>query len=121
MSDLQKLSPFKYFVLTNFPFIEADFDALTNYELMCEVTKYINQIADRQNETIDAFNNLETDFTQLETSMATYRTMIDYKIAQFQAWFDLGTQAVSSGNCRLPSLSFSFLCSGFIPQRALTK
>ena len=88
MSDLQKLSPFKYFVLTNFPFIEADFDALTNYELMCEVTKYINEIADRQNETIDAFNDLETDFTQLQSAWSAYQAVIDYKIAQFQNWFD---------------------------------
>ena len=118
MSDLQKLSPFKYFVLTNFPFIEADFDALTNYELMCEVTKYINQISDRQNEVIDAFNNLETDFTQLETSMATYRTMIDYKIAQFQEWFD-NLDVQDEINTKLDQMaqdgSLSDLVSPFIP------
>lgn len=118
MSDLQKLSPFKYFVLTNFPFIEADFDALTNYELMCEVTKYINQISDRQNEVIDAFNDLETDFTQLETSMATYRTMIDYKIAQFQAWFD-NLDVQDEINTKLDQMaqdgSLSDLVEPFIP------
>ena len=27
------LTPFKWFILENFPFIEASFDALTNYQL----------------------------------------------------------------------------------------
>ena len=31
---MKKLPPFKFFMLQNFPFIEYDFDALTNYELM---------------------------------------------------------------------------------------
>lgn len=52
MSDFNKierdninvLSPFKLCVLQNFPFIEADFDAITNYQLMCKMTEYMNNI-----------------------------------------------------------------------------
>lgn len=43
------LSPFKWFVLENFPFIEADFDAITNYQLYCKLVEYVNKVADDVN------------------------------------------------------------------------
>ena len=62
----KNLSPFKWFVLENFPFIEADFDALTEWQLYCKIGKEINKIIDSQNivgeqaETLtNAFNNLK--------------------------------------------------------------
>ena len=52
--------------LTNFPFIEDDFDAITNYELLCKVVEYLNNLAANdnvQNENIlalaNAFNSLK--------------------------------------------------------------
>ena len=42
--DYNNLSPFKWFVLENFPFIEANFDALTNWQLFCKLGKEINNI-----------------------------------------------------------------------------
>ena len=36
--------------LTNFPYIEQDFDALTDYELLCLVVKYLNDVIANQNE-----------------------------------------------------------------------
>lgn len=65
MKELKKLTPFKYFALTNFPYIEADFDALTNYELYSKICEYINNIASSQNDVIDDFNELYD--TWLET------------------------------------------------------
>lgn len=60
-----RLTPFKRCVLQNFPFIEADFDALTNYGLLCKVVEYLNKVIDSQNEVqgvteeiVTAFNNL---------------------------------------------------------------
>ena len=43
------LSPFKLFVLQNFPFIEEDFDSLTNYEIMCKMVEYMNSISKNVN------------------------------------------------------------------------
>ena len=64
--DYKNLSPFKWFVLENFPFIEADFDALTEWQLFSKIGKEINKIIDSQNivgeqaETLtNAFNNLK--------------------------------------------------------------
>lgn len=60
-----RLTPFKRCVLQNFPFIEEDFDALTNYGLLCKVVAYLNKVIDSQNEVqgvteeiVTAFNNL---------------------------------------------------------------
>lgn len=64
--DFKKLSPFKGWVLENFPFIEADFDAITEYQLYCKIVEYLNKVIynqklleDSDNELVDAFNNLK--------------------------------------------------------------
>lgn len=63
--EFKKLTPFKLCALQNFPFIDADFDALTNYELMCKIVEYLNNVIDAQNKVdskieyiINWFNNL---------------------------------------------------------------
>lgn len=60
-----RLTPFKRCVLQNFPFIEEDFDALTNYGLLCKIVEYLNNVINSQNEVqgvteeiVTAFNNL---------------------------------------------------------------
>ena len=45
----KNLTPFKWFVLENFPFIEADFDALTEWQLFCKLGKEINKIINSTN------------------------------------------------------------------------
>ena len=47
--EYKKLTPFKWFVLENFPFIEADFDALTNWQIFCKLGKEINKVIDKMN------------------------------------------------------------------------
>ena len=63
---MNKLSPFKWFVLQNFPFIEADFDALTNYELMCKVVEYLNKTIDKTNELGEQVEILTNWFNNLD-------------------------------------------------------
>lgn len=64
--DYKKLSPFKWFVLENFPFIEADFDAITDWQLFCKLGEEINKVIEKVNlcgeqveELTNAFNNLQ--------------------------------------------------------------
>ena len=68
----EKLTPFKGWVLENFPFIEADFDAITNYELICKITEYLNQISSSQNElvteTTNAINYINNYFDNLDVT-----------------------------------------------------
>ena len=47
--EYKNLTPFKWFVLENFPFIEADFDALTDWQLFCKLGKEINKIINSTN------------------------------------------------------------------------
>lgn len=54
---------FRRFVLQNFPFIEQDFDALTDYELICKVVEYLNRVITSQNELIAEVGRFETDIT----------------------------------------------------------
>lgn len=60
-----KLTPFKWFILENFPFIEADFDALTNYELFCKIGKEMNKIIEATNlsgEQVEALTEFINNF-----------------------------------------------------------
>jgi lysophospholipase L1-like esterase len=60
-----KLTPFKWFILENFPFIEADFDALTNYELFCKIGKEMNKIIEATNlsgEQVEALTEFVNNF-----------------------------------------------------------
>ena len=85
MSELKKLTPFKYFTLTNFPYIEADFDALTNYELFCKIVEYINSISSSQNDVIDAFNEFADGITE---EWNTYSHDLTEEWNEYKAYVD---------------------------------
>ena len=63
---MKKLEPFKFFCLQNFPFIEEDFDALTNYELMCKIIEYLNKNIEKTNELGIQVQNLVNWFNNLD-------------------------------------------------------
>lgn len=63
---MKKLEPFKFFCLQNFPFIEEDFDALTNYELMCKIVEYVNKNIEKTNELGTEVQNLINWFNNLD-------------------------------------------------------
>ncbi len=65
-----KLTPFKMQVLQSFPFIDADFDAITNYELLCKVVEYLNI-------TVNNVNLLESDFKVLYDYVHDYFDNLD--------------------------------------------
>jgi len=65
-----KLTPFKMQVLQSFPFIDEDFDAITNYELLCKVVEYLNK-------TVDNVNLLESDFKILYDYVHDYFDNLD--------------------------------------------
>jgi len=53
-----KLTPFKMQILQSFPFIDEDFDAITNYELLCKVVEYLNTTVNNVNLLNDSFTAL---------------------------------------------------------------
>ena len=70
MNQITKIPKFRRCVLQNFPFIEQDFDALTDYGLLCKVVEYLNK-------TIDSQNSLTEDFVTLTTLFNTLKEYVD--------------------------------------------
>lgn len=52
--------------LTNFPYIEEDFDALTNYELLSKVVEYLNKVITNENEQNQSILELYNSFNDLK-------------------------------------------------------
>lgn len=64
--NFKNLTPFKWFVLENFPFIEADFDALTEWQLFCKIGKEINKIINSENTLGMQMENVTNAFIDLQ-------------------------------------------------------
>ena len=77
MKPYSCLSPFKLFCATNFPFIEANFDSLTNYELLCYITKYLNTVIANQNAVEENVTSLYNAFVELENYVNNYFDNLD--------------------------------------------
>ena len=63
--------------LTNFPFIEEDFDALTNYELLCKVVEYLNKVIANENKLNEDVQTLANAFNQLKNYVDDYFDNLD--------------------------------------------
>ena len=48
--DYKPYGPFKLWTIENFPFIEADFDAITNYQLYSKIVEYMKNLCYNQTE-----------------------------------------------------------------------
>lgn len=75
--DYKKIYPFKWFVLQNFPFIEADFDAITNWQLFCKLGEEINKIINSTNLTGEQVENLTNAFIELQNYVNNYFENLD--------------------------------------------
>lgn len=75
--DYKKLTPFKWFVLQNFPFIEADFDAITNYQLFCKVVEYLNKTIESMNTTGEVVEEFTQKFIDLQNFVNDYFNNLD--------------------------------------------
>ena len=67
-----KIPKFRRFVLQNFPFIEQDFDALTDYGLICKVVEYLNKVIEQSNETSEQVELLTNAFNELKDYVDKY-------------------------------------------------
>ena len=75
--NINKLTPFKFFCLTNFPFIEEDFDALTSYGLLCKIVEYLNNVIDTTNAIGTKTEELTNAFNELKDYVDNYFTNLD--------------------------------------------
>lgn len=75
--EYKNLTPFKWFVLENFPFIEADFDALTEWQLFCKLGKEINKIINSENTLGTQMENVTNAFIELQNYVNNYFDNLD--------------------------------------------
>ena len=71
------LPPFKWFVLENFPYIEDDFDALTNWQLFCKLGKEMNKIVEKCNLTGQQVEYLTNAYNALKAYVDNYFENLD--------------------------------------------
>ena len=83
--DYKNLSKFKFFTLTNFPFIEADFDAITNYELMCKIVEYLNNVIENEQNVSYNVQQLYNAFMELQNAI---NAEIAEQNARIEQYFD---------------------------------
>lgn len=96
--------------LTEFPFIDATFDANTYYELLCKVVEQLNKTITEVNKISDIVNNIDINFdainakidiinseiTQLKTDMSNLSTTINNQVdAKLQAQYNQVVQLMS--------------------------
>ena len=62
----KKLTPFRWCMLQSFPFIEATFDAIDNYVLLCKIVEYVNKNIDKTNELGIKVEELNNWFNNLD-------------------------------------------------------
>ena len=75
--EYKNLTPFKWFVLENFPFIEADFDALTEWQLFEKLGKEVNKIINSQNTVGTQMENVTNAFIELQNYVNNYFNNLD--------------------------------------------
>ena len=75
--EYKNLTPFKWFVLENFPFIEADFDALTNWQLFCKLGKEMNKIINSENTLGTQVESVTNAFIDLQNFVNNYFYNLD--------------------------------------------
>lgn len=74
-------SPFYTFAIQNFPFIEKDFDALTDYQLMCKIFKYL----DNEIKKVDAkYSGIYTIVEKIESDFITFKNEVEKTITDFK-------------------------------------
>lgn len=76
-TKMNNLTPFKLCVLQNFPFIEVDFDAVTNYQLLCKVVEYLNNVIDNNNKQNSNITQVEQNFINLYNYVKNYFDNLD--------------------------------------------
>lgn len=75
--DYKNMTPFKWFVLENFPFIENDFDAINNYHLFSKVVEYLNNTINNMNLTGEQMENVTNAMTELQNYVNNYFENLD--------------------------------------------
>lgn len=86
-NEYKNLTPFKMWLVnqinkwecSNFPFLESDFDKLTNYAMMMKLMKAMNKVISNENKVEEDMTNLFNAFTELQNYVNTYFDTVDFQ------------------------------------------
>ena len=76
-----KIPFFRRCIIEQFPFIAEDFDAVTDYQLLCKVVQYLNMCIKNLNEQNTAVNELIDLFNELSEYVDNYLDNLDIQEA----------------------------------------
>ncbi len=77
MSEYHKIPLLNICSLNNFPFIEADFDAVTYYQLLCKIVESVNSTITLTNNLLDEYNEMEEEYNRLIALVNELQTRLD--------------------------------------------
>lgn len=75
--EYKNITPFKLFVIEQFPFIEANFDAITEWQLFQEIGGKLNEIINNMDNVTDNTINLYNSYIKLENYVNDYFDNLD--------------------------------------------
>ena len=87
-------SPFYTFAIQNFPFLEKDFDALNDYQMMAQIFKYlddeIKKVDEKYGGLFDTVDKIEKDFVIFKNEVnQTIETFKEEVLTDVQAQMDV--------------------------------
>ena len=77
MSEYKKIPLLNICSLNNFPFIEADFDAVTYYQLLCKIVDSVNSTIELTNNLLDEYEEMEDEYNRLIALVNELQTRLD--------------------------------------------
>jgi chromosome segregation ATPase len=86
---MKNLKPFKWFCMQNFPFIEADFDAVTYYQLLCKIVESVNSTIELTNNLLDEYEEMEDEYNRLIALVNELQTRLDTIQEELTEYIDL--------------------------------
>jgi DNA repair exonuclease SbcCD ATPase subunit len=89
MSNYQKIPLLNICSLNNFPFIEADFDAVTYYQLLCKIVESVNSTIELTNNLLDEYEEMEDEYNRLIALVNELQTRLDRIQEELTEYIDL--------------------------------
>lgn len=89
MSDYHKIPLLNICSLNNFPFIEADFDAVTYYQLLCKIVESVNSTIELTNNLLDEYEEMEDEYNELIALVNELQTRLDTIQEELTEYIDL--------------------------------
>lgn len=75
--------------MNNFPFIEADFDAVTYYQLLCKIVESVNDTIELANNLLDEYEEMEEEYNRLIALVNELQDRLDTIQEELTAYIDL--------------------------------